>query len=131
MSDGWYARALQRAGGQQPAPQARYPAAPTQWSSHSQVSAQPPQQQQIPDEMLPAEVRWANKLTNAARNALSHGQAHKTDTQPCPQCGSPQYFSRGSVNKRMPPPAPHCYNCGYNDGMFDQGLESSWVTGAS
>jgi hypothetical protein len=80
--------------------------------------------------MLPPEVRWANKLTNAARNALSNGVAHKTDTHPCPQCGSPQYFSRATANKRMPPPAPHCYNCGYNDGMFDQGLESSWVTGA-
>lgn len=77
--------------------------------------------------MLPPEMRWANKLTNAARNAISHGQAHKTDRDPCPQCGSPQYFSRANGSKRMPPPAPHCYNCGYNDGMFDQGLESSWV----
>lgn len=132
MSDSWYARALQRASGQQPsAPQARYsqPTAPTQWSGHIQVSQTPqqPQAPQIPDEMLPPEMRWANKLVGAARNALSNGPAHRQDTQPCPQCGSPQYFSRAKSNKRMPPPAPHCYNCGYNDGMFDQGLESSWV----
>lgn len=77
--------------------------------------------------MLPIEMRWANKLTNAARNAVNHGKAHTTDTQPCPQCGSPQFFSRAGHNKRMPPPAPHCYNCGYNDGMFEQGLEGNWV----
>jgi hypothetical protein len=128
MSDSWYARALQRASGQQPAPQPRYaPAqAPTQWHDHRPLST-PQQQPAVPDEMLPPEMRWAQKLTNAARNAITNGQAHKTDREPCPQCGSPQYFSRATTNKRMPPPAPHCYNCGYNDGMFDQGLESSWV----
>jgi len=53
------------------------------------------------------------------------GQAHKVDTDPCPRCGSNQFFSRINGKTRGPEPAPHCYNCGYN-GMFDQGMASSW-----
>lgn len=54
------------------------------------------------------------------------GKAHKIDPDPCPQCGSNQYFSRtGAEVRRGPPPAPHCFSCGFN-GMFDQGLASSW-----
>jgi hypothetical protein len=81
-------------------------------------------------EMLPPEMQWAHKLVNAAKVAVTRGKAHTTDKDPCPQCGSPQYYSRAGGNKRMPPPAPHCYNCGYNDGMFDQGLESNWIAAA-
>lgn len=134
-NDSWYSRALQRASGQPsaaaPQQQARYApqAQPQYGQGHSQLSTPGVQQQPmaIPDEMMPAEMRWANKLVGAARNALQRGVAHRTDVEPCPQCGSNQFFSRGTTNKRMPPPAPHCYNCGYNDGMFEQGLESSWV----
>lgn len=60
--------------------------------------------------------------------AMSHwhgGQAHKFDSQPCPECGGNQYYSRSSGVRRGPPPAPHCYNCGYN-GMFDQGEPATW-----
>lgn len=54
------------------------------------------------------------------------GPGAKANPNPCPQCGSNQFFSRAGVSKRLPPPAPHCYNCGYNDGMFEQGLASAW-----
>jgi hypothetical protein len=56
------------------------------------------------------------------------GPAATTDTELCPGCGGNQYFSR-RVTKHGPEPAPHCYNCGYNDGMFQQGLASSWGAG--
>lgn len=31
----------------------------------------------------------------------------------CPECGSPNYFARAQGVLRGPPPAPHCYDCGY------------------
>ena len=57
------------------------------------------------------------------------GKAHKVDTEPCPECGSNKYYSRtGAEVRRGPPPAPHCFACGYN-GMFTQGLSSTWQGG--
>jgi hypothetical protein len=54
------------------------------------------------------------------------GPAHKIDREPCPQCGSNHFYSRTNGKaQRGPAPAPHCFDCGYN-GMFDQGLESTW-----
>jgi predicted RNA-binding Zn-ribbon protein involved in translation (DUF1610 family) len=53
------------------------------------------------------------------------GKAHQVDTQPCPNCGSNQFFSRSQGIRRGPPPAPHCYNCGYN-GLFEQGDMATW-----
>jgi predicted RNA-binding Zn-ribbon protein involved in translation (DUF1610 family) len=58
------------------------------------------------------------------------GQAHRVDTQPCPQCGSGQFFSRSQDARRGPAPAPHCYNCGFN-GLFDQGDPTTWGAGAN
>ena len=57
------------------------------------------------------------------------GPAAKANPDPCPQCGGNQYFANIQVSKRGPQPAGHCYNCGYNDGMFQQGLASSWGAG--
>ena len=57
------------------------------------------------------------------------GKAHKIDAQPCPHCGSDKYYSRdGDGPRRGPPPAPHCFECGFN-GMFEQGLATSWGGG--
>ena len=54
------------------------------------------------------------------------GKAHKIDAEPCPQCGSVRYYSRtGEGARRGPPPAPHCFDCGFN-GLFDQGMASTW-----
>jgi predicted RNA-binding Zn-ribbon protein involved in translation (DUF1610 family) len=54
------------------------------------------------------------------------GPGAKSNPDPCPQCGSNQYFANLQVSKRGPQPAGHCYNCGFNDGMFTQGMASSW-----
>jgi hypothetical protein len=56
------------------------------------------------------------------------GKAHKIDSEPCPECGSPNFYSRTDGARRGPPPAPHCFACGYN-GMFQQGLMTSWQGG--
>lgn len=57
------------------------------------------------------------------------GQGHRLNPDPCPSCGSNQYFEVLSGKRRGPPPAPHCYNCGYN-GLFEQGLEGNWANAA-
>lgn len=39
----------------------------------------------------------------------------------CPECGSPNFFSRRNVMLRGPAPAPHCSDCGYKgDAMYYQ-----------
>jgi hypothetical protein len=117
MSD-WYARRLARArtqapvGGQVPAPRPAY------------------QQQRPPPGYIPQPDHTSAPVTIdnlwGAMQVWRGGKAHKVDPDPCPQCGSNQYFSRtGSEIRRGPPPAPHCFSCGYN-GMFEQGLASSW-----
>ena len=60
--------------------------------------------------------------------AMQHwrgGKAHRVDREPCPECGSDQYYSRTEGARRGPPPAPHCFQCGYN-GLFTQGLQATW-----
>jgi predicted RNA-binding Zn-ribbon protein involved in translation (DUF1610 family) len=131
-SQSWYARRIAQSRGGTPqayAPMPQYRGTPPQ---HQPTAALPlqPQPEQIPMDMLAPEQQWAAKLTAAARSAVQNGVAHRTDRMPCPNCGSNQFFSRATTNKRMPPPAPHCYNCGYNDGMFEQGLEASWAGAA-
>jgi hypothetical protein len=134
MSDNWYARARARVSGQpvqpqvpqgraQPVPQ--YPvqayASPLQ-----QVAPVPaayaPQQQAGPQT---AEQAWANKLAGAALN--SEGEGHRTNRTPCPKCGGDHYFVNMQTSKRSPSPSPRCFDCGYNDGMFEQGMQSSWA----
>ena len=126
MSD-WYRQKIAQMRGQAPPPAVRtyqQPVAPNVPAYYQQPTAPQEQiQQQVP---LTAEQRWAIRLNGAAEAAQAGGgAAHRTDRQPCPSCGSNQYFSR-HVSKRLPPPAPHCYNCGFNDGLFEQGLQSSW-----
>jgi hypothetical protein len=54
------------------------------------------------------------------------GEGERTNPNLCPRCGSNHYFDNVKASKRGPTPAPHCYNCGFNDGMFEQGLPSTW-----
>lgn len=55
------------------------------------------------------------------------GQAHRTDKQPCPECGSDLFFSRGNANSRNGAPAPHCFSCGYSGGLIPtQGDAAVW-----
>ena len=127
MSDtGWWARRLAPQTRQQSVPPQQYqvpqgspqPQGPT----HGAVGAyaqqlerlQPNGQQQVTAENLFVMAgQWHG------------GPAHRADPDPCPQCGSNQFFSRAAKNSRLPPPAPHCYNCGYN-GLFEQGDPTTW-----
>jgi hypothetical protein len=118
----WYARKIASLRGGQaapPAPQYRQPnhPQPQQQRPLPQVQQMPQQQQEMPP------VTMENLY--AAAGYWQGGQAHKVDREPCPECGSPQYYSRAGGARRGPPPAPHCYNCGYN-GMFQQGEPSTW-----
>ena len=137
MSDNWYARAKARATGQpqQPQPIAPYqgPMArgPVQPSNlpYSQGQAPVQQVQQHVQEAGPVtpEQQWGMKLAGAAMNG---GEATQESPQPCPQCGGNHFFTtlpKESRSRRGPSPAPHCFDCGYNDGMFSQGMQSSWA----
>jgi len=132
MSDlSWYQRKLASMRGavapaQAPRPfnyaQAPAPQQPTVWHDHSQ--APPPE---VPLDQLPLPQAWHQKLTRAALNG---GQGERMNPEHCPECGSNQYFKNLPTSKRMPPPAGHCYNCGFNDGMFTQGMASAWEAAA-
>lgn len=55
------------------------------------------------------------------------GVAHRTDKQPCPECGSDLFFSRGNAISRNGAPAPHCFSCGYSGGLIPtQGDAAVW-----
>jgi len=92
--------------------------------------AQPVQQQfgQLPHQQPPPPPQAPDVTIDNLFDAMKFwkgGPGAKTDPDPCPNCGGNQYFSR-AVSKRSMPPAPHCYNCGYNDGMFIQGEATTW-----
>ena len=54
------------------------------------------------------------------------GQGTRTETTPCPKCGSPHYFSRVNARgTRGPAPAPLCMTCGFN-GLFEQASAEVW-----
>ena len=123
MSDtqGWYARKLAAV---RNAPARQQPAQAQPWPQHPQqldMFNQPVRQQQAPPVNI--ENLWG------AMQQWRGGKAHKIDAEPCPECGSNNYYSRtGEGARRGPPPAPHCFACGYN-GMFTQGLQSTWQGG--
>ena len=123
MSD-WYARRLARHRTEQGQPMVPYarqaplqqPPQPPQHVPFQQAAQEyfePPKGATTVDNLYQMMGRWKG------------GKAHKIDSEPCPECGSNQYFSRTDGHRRGPPPAPHCYNCGFN-GLFTQGLESNW-----
>lgn len=122
-SSGWYARKF---GGQrqQPArPQQPPPGyVPGGYPQNQQFQPQQQVQQQPAPKVTPENL-WH------AMQEWRGGKAHKIDAEPCPECNSPRYYSRtGEGALRGPPPAPHCFDCGYN-GMFQQGMASSWQPG--
>jgi hypothetical protein len=113
-----------RAQPQQQQQQYAYPPAnPTYTTIPQPQFGQLPHQQPAPPPQVPGDVTIDNLFD--AMKFWKGGPGAKTDPDPCPNCGSNQYFSR-AVGKRGPPPAPHCYNCGYNDGMFTQGEATTW-----
>ena len=135
MSDNWYARARARVSGQpvqapfqpraQPVPQQQYPVqayAPAPSAPVQQPQQYAPAQEQGPQTPQQA---WANKLAGAALSG--EGEGARTNRTPCPKCGGNHFFVNLQTSKRSPTPAPRCFDCGYNDGMFEQGQQSSWA----
>lgn len=118
----WYAR---RFGQQQPQAQGLRSAAgpPPGYVPGGYPQPQQPQQYaqaQAPKPKVTIENLWG------AMQQWNGGKAHKIDAEPCPECGSARYYSRtGEGTRRGPPPAPHCFDCGFN-GMFQQGMATSW-----
>lgn len=47
------------------------------------------------------------------------GEASRTETRLCPNCGSDHYFSRANSGRQVP---ARCYDCGYTDGRPMQGM---------
>lgn len=118
MSD-WYARRLARARSEAPAPRQQ----PQAYAPAYRQQAPPPGYMPRP---APESVRTTIDNLWGQMQAWRGGAAHRIDPHPCPNCGGNQYFSRtGAEVRRGPPPAPHCFDCGYN-GMFEQGLAASW-----
>jgi len=133
MSDqGWYQRKIAALRQQQPAPPPQqYQPQPVQRFQPQHQHPNPqypqhPQQQQVAYQqpVQPPRVTMENLYESMAY--WKGGKGHQENPDPCPQCGSGNYFSSIQTSKRGPQPAPHCFSCGYNDGMFTQGLQSSW-----
>jgi predicted nucleic-acid-binding Zn-ribbon protein len=112
-----------------PQPQYQQYQQPTPTNANGYTTQTYPQQQlpavqQMPQQPQPPPQVTMENLFDAMK-FWKGGPAAKTDPDPCPNCGSGQYFSR-AIGRRGPPPAPHCYNCGYNEGMFTQGEATTW-----
>ena len=48
------------------------------------------------------------------------GVGTRTETEPCPQCGSDLFFHRADTGSK-----PRCYSCGYTQGRPMQGMPPS------
>ena len=127
MSDpsGWWAKKLggTRQQGPSPAPQQQAPNLPP---GAPQYQQQPLYAQPQPQPLDTSQIRVTPENFMQVARFWKGGVAHQIDREPCPQCGGNQYFSRTNGRSRLPPPAPHCYNCGYNGGLFDQGSPEAW-----
>lgn len=129
MADDWYARRL----GQQQ-PQARQH--PIKEVRQSVSRTYPPvyTQQRQPSDTAPEQDPSGEELTlHNFVNMMGRwrgGKATKTEKTPCPECGSPHYFSRANSGGRNGAPAPHCFSCGYAGGLFPtQGDPTVWQAG--
>jgi hypothetical protein len=57
----------------------------------------------------------------------SGGEAHRMDGHlTCPKCGSKNVFSRSNGGITNKPPAPRCFECGWN-GIYTQADQSAWI----
>lgn len=131
MADnGWWSRNL---GGQQSAPQ-RPVGPPQQYQppmhqvppQYPQGAPQQPQYPQQPQQQFnPSQIKVTGQNLYEAAQYWQGGEATRTETNPCPRCGSPHFFSRAKNVSRGPAPAPTCYTCGFN-GMFEQGDPAVW-----
>lgn len=101
-----------------------YQLVPTQ-GFHPQAPTQP-QAFHTDTKVQSADLSTLLKLQEQGRG--QPGQGSKTNPDPCPGCGGPLFIENlpNSRKRRGPPPAPHCFSCGYN-GLFDQGIEANWA----
>ena len=127
MSDSasWYQRKLAAVRSAPPGRALNAPVVP----QRLQPQQYPQQQEFIQFQQQPAAPKVTIDNFWGAMQQWRGGKAHKIDAEPCPECGSNNYYSRtGEGARRGPPPAPHCFQCGYN-GMFTQGQQSTWQGG--
>jgi len=129
MSDAssWWARKL----GQAPeVPVGQHSYAPTGYApgyvpAPAQVVPQPawagPEVNEAPFIEDPT-VPGGKRLNWRSPGFLKGGQGNREETQRCPQCNSTNYFSLRQNSKVTQnghvPPAPQCFNCSYNGGLF-------------
>lgn len=125
-NDGWWDRQL----GRQAPPQQRQEQLPMpMWSPpNPNVPMHPQHQQPYPQGPPTPHGEPQFQSLSEALNAGYAGkgaEAARKELHSCPECGSNNYFSRSTGASRLPPPAPTCYECGYN-GMFQQGDPAVW-----
>ena len=133
----WYARKLAQMRGAPPQPFVQHQPAPVYQPQHQPQGYQQPvppyQQNYAPAPQAqggPHAQASLTQLLDLQRQgqALNPGKGARLNPHPCPNCGGALYFADLGQKRRGPPPAPRCFNCGFND-LFEQGLESTWVTG--
>lgn len=134
-SSSWFARHL---GTAPPAQPQAYQPPPQQYQQpqapvYPQQQGYPPQgypQQQAPQ--MPPQAPAINSIHDVvpAMGMWQGGEGTRTETQRCPSCGGDHFFSRSQGARRGPPPAPTCYDCGYN-GLFDQADQATWASGVA
>lgn len=122
-SQAWYQRKLSQVRGQAPRPFQQ------QQNQNGYVPAPQPQQQTF----APAGGPPPGTLTELLQlqtqgQGLVPGKGARLNPDPCPNCGGKMFYANLGLKRRGPPPAPHCFTCGYND-LFEQGLESNWQGG--
>lgn len=130
---GWWDRALGRTNPTPPAqPQAYQPPAQPVQPGYPPPQAPPQgyaQPQQGYHQPQPQPVITNIHDAVSAMGQWQGGEAHRTETQRCPQCGGGHYYSRAQVVRRGPAPAPLCFDCGYT-GLFEQADPTNYA-GAS
>lgn len=126
----WYARKMAALRGNGAPFQGR-PQVPQYEQPVSRYQPQPQYPAQMPAQMPMQQAGTPETLTEFLEmqrhgQALVPGKGAKLNPDPCPNCGGNLFYADLGKKRRGPPPAPHCFNCGYND-LFEQGLESNWT----
>jgi hypothetical protein len=129
-SASWYARKLAQARGVAPQPfQGRAPV-PQYEQPVARYQQQAPQAPQVPAGPTEPPETFTEFLDMQAHGqGPKQGKGARLNPDPCPSCGGNLYYADLGLKRRGPPPAPRCFNCGYNE-LFEQGLESNWQGGA-
>jgi hypothetical protein len=118
----WYQRKLAAVRGPAPARPFQYQQ-PQQTYNPAQAQVQVNHNHQPPGTL--------SELLQLQENGqgLAPGKGARLNPDPCPNCGGKMFYANLGLKRRGPPPAPHCFTCGYND-LFEQGVEANWQGGA-